>query len=97
MACGGDSRRFPRGWEKLRQLRAAFAGAIAGADAVIWATASILPPETARVAADPDYYRAVNLRTLRNTRLGNLMGLAAISLPTGIPACGGDDACFAGQ
>ena len=26
--------------------------------------------------------------TLRNTRIGNLMGLAAVTLPTGTPSCG---------
>jgi aspartyl-tRNA(Asn)/glutamyl-tRNA(Gln) amidotransferase subunit A len=29
-----------------------------------------------------------NLLTLRNTRIGNMMGLCALTLPTGIPSCG---------
>jgi aspartyl-tRNA(Asn)/glutamyl-tRNA(Gln) amidotransferase subunit A len=41
-----------------------------------------------RLAADAEYYRVINLRTLRNTRMGNLMGLAAVTLPTGVPSCG---------
>jgi aspartyl-tRNA(Asn)/glutamyl-tRNA(Gln) amidotransferase subunit A len=72
----------------LRAIRVAFAVLIAPFDAVICPTAPILPPSVAKVAADADYYRAVNLRTLRNTRIGNLMGLTAISLPTGTPSCG---------
>lgn len=76
------------GWDRLRAVRAAFRAATAGADAVICPTGAILPPKLARLAADPDHYRAVNLQTLRCTRMGNLMGLAAISLPTGTPSCG---------
>jgi len=76
------------GWQTLRDIRATYAAAMAGFDAMICPSAPILPPNTARVAADPAYYRSVNLRTLRNTRLGNLMGLTAISLPTGIASCG---------
>ena len=76
------------GWQALREIRAHYAAATAGFDAVICPSAPILPPSTARVAGDANYYRAVNLRTLRNTRMANLMGLTAISLPTGTPSCG---------
>ena len=37
---------------------------------------------------DDAYYVTENLLTLRNTRVGNLMGLPAVSLPTGRPSCG---------
>jgi aspartyl-tRNA(Asn)/glutamyl-tRNA(Gln) amidotransferase subunit A len=79
---------FIAGWEQLRAIRRSFAAATAGFDAVICPTSPILPPKTERVAADPDYYRAVNMRALRNTRMANLMGLTSISLPTGFPSCG---------
>ena len=75
------------GWDRLHALRRGFAEAMAGFDAVLCPTAAILPPKLAALA-DPDTYRAVNLRALRNTRMGNLMGLAAVSLPTGTPSCG---------
>ena len=35
-----------------------------------------------------DYYVVENLRTLRNTRAGNLLGGAIITLPTGVASCG---------
>jgi aspartyl-tRNA(Asn)/glutamyl-tRNA(Gln) amidotransferase subunit A len=38
--------------------------------------------------SDDDYYLTENLLALRNTRIGNLMGLCALTLPTGIPSCG---------
>jgi aspartyl-tRNA(Asn)/glutamyl-tRNA(Gln) amidotransferase subunit A len=87
---GGDVRAcdWIAGWDALRAIRARFRAATAGYDAVICPTAACLPPKVARLAADADYYRAINLKTLRNTRMGNLMGLAAVTLPTGVPSCG---------
>ena len=38
--------------------------------------------------ADPAYFAAFNLKTLRNTRIGNLLGLCALTLPTGVPMTG---------
>ena len=37
---------------------------------------------------DDDYYVTENLLALRNTRVGNLMGLCGLTLPTGVPATG---------
>ena len=59
-----------------------------GFDAVLTPTAAILPPDAARLQSDPDYFAAENLLALRNTRIGNLMGLCALTLPTGIPSTG---------
>ena len=75
-------------WEELRAIRGRYLAATAGYDAVICPTAACLPPKVERLAADAEYYRVINLRTLRNTRMGNLMGLAAVTLPTGVPSCG---------
>jgi aspartyl-tRNA(Asn)/glutamyl-tRNA(Gln) amidotransferase subunit A len=75
-------------WRRLRTLRGAYAEATAGYDAVILPTAPNLPPDAARLMADGDYYVSENLLTLRNTRIGNLLGLCALTLPTGAPSCG---------
>ena len=40
------------------------------------------------IAKDQDFFAAENLLTLQNTRIGNLMGLAGLTLPTGVPSCG---------
>ncbi|MEZ5750902.1 MAG: amidase family protein [Paracoccaceae bacterium] len=75
-------------WRRLEVLRATYAAATAGYDAVLIPTAPTLPPLIADLMADHDYFSAINLKTLRNTRIGNLMGLCALTLPTGIPMTG---------
>ena len=75
-------------WMHLRELRADYATLTAGFDAVLMPTAATLPPNLERLITDQDYYVPENLLALRNTRAGNLMGLAALTLPTGVPSCG---------
>jgi aspartyl-tRNA(Asn)/glutamyl-tRNA(Gln) amidotransferase subunit A len=75
-------------WSKLKACRAAWDAATAGFDAVLAPTAPILPPNLERLLSDHDYYVTENLLALRNTRIGNLMGLAALTLPTGTAGCG---------
>lgn len=75
-------------WSALRQMRAEFAALTAPFDAVIMPTSPILPPHVQRLLDDAAYYKAENLLGLRNTRIGNLMDLPALSLPTGTPSCG---------
>jgi len=75
-------------WRKLDGLRAAWAARVAGYDAVLMPAAPNLPPDHDRLMADEPYYVTENLLTLRNTRVGNLMGLCAVTLPTGVPSCG---------
>ena len=75
-------------WQRLDQLRQSWLAQTAGFDAVLLPTAPILPPNAARLMTDDDYYVAENLLALRNTRVGNLMGLCGLTLPTGVPATG---------
>jgi len=79
---------FVEGWMKLRELREAYHARVACYDAVIMPTSQILPPNQHRLATDHDYYVTENLHALRNTRIGNLMGSAGLSLPTGTASCG---------
>ncbi|WP_199258727.1 amidase [Paracoccus binzhouensis] len=76
------------GWEELARLRAGWSQLVAGFDAVILPTAPILPPPVDRLLTEPDFFARENLLTLRNTRIGNLLNLPSISLPTGHPGCG---------
>lgn len=79
---------FVAAWQRLDELREVWAERVAGYDAVLMPSAPNLPPDVERLLSDGDYYVTENLLTLRNTRVGNLMGLAAITLPTGIASCG---------
>ncbi len=75
-------------WQALERHRKAWAEFAAGFDAVILPTCPILPPDKARLEAEPGHFAAENLMALRNTRIGNMMGLASLTLPTGIPSTG---------
>ncbi|MFV0408130.1 MAG: amidase [Paracoccus sp. (in: a-proteobacteria)] len=79
---------YVAGWITLDRLRGVWAECVAGFDAVILPSAPILPPDRDRLLADPEFFAAENLLALRNTRIGNLLGLPAVSLPTLRPACG---------
>jgi aspartyl-tRNA(Asn)/glutamyl-tRNA(Gln) amidotransferase subunit A len=75
-------------WVRLRAIRAEWAEVTAAYDAILIPSSAILPPDAARLLADPAFFTAENLLALRNTRIGNLMGLSALTLPTGTPSCG---------
>ena len=75
-------------WQALDQLRAEYSEATAAYDAILMPSSPILPPNIDRLAQDHDYYVTENLLALRNTRIGNLMGACALTLPTGVPSCG---------
>ncbi len=76
------------GWTEMHGIRASYLRQTAGFDAVIFPTSPIPPPNTQRLIDDPDYYKSENLMALRNTRIGNLLGLCGLTLPTGVPSCG---------
>ena len=73
---------------RLQKLRAIWAERAAGYDAVILPTSPILPPDASRLMTDDAYYVAENLLALRNTRIGNMLGLCVLTLPTSQPSCG---------
>jgi len=75
-------------WAKLDAARASYDAATAAYDAVLAPTSAIMPPNLDRLNNEHDYYVTENLLALRNTRIGNLLGLCGISLPTGTPSCG---------
>ena len=79
---------YVAGWQTLERMREAWHARVAGYDAVLMPTAPNLPPDHDRLMRDDEYYVTENLLTLRNTRVGNLMGLCAVTLPTGVASCG---------
>lgn len=87
----GSDVTLPEYWEarrKMMAIRAAYAARTAGFDAVAAPTSPILPPSVSRLLEDEAYFERSNLMALRNTRIGNLLGSCALTLPTGEPGCG---------
>lgn len=75
-------------WAQLDAARIGYDAAVAGYDAVLVPTSANMPPDLERLTSEDDYYVTENLMTLRNTRIANLMGLCALTLPTGAASCG---------
>lgn len=75
-------------WRELDAHRARWAETTAGADAILLPTTANLAPNTERLLADEAFFAEENLLALRNTRIANMLGLAALTLPTGAPGCG---------
>ena len=57
-------------------------------DGVILPTCPILPPNLERLKSDNGYYVSQNLMALRNTRIANLLGICALTIPTNHLSCG---------
>ena len=79
---------FVAAWRRLDELRRIYREKTAGFDALVLPSAPILPPKVVDLLADEDFFTDMNLMALQNTRIGNLMGLCAITLPAGAPSCG---------
>ena len=79
---------YVAGWAKLEAARANYDGATAGYDAVLAPSSAIMPPNLERLNSEEEYYVTENLLALRNTRVGNMLGLCGLTLPTGRPSCG---------
>lgn len=75
-------------WQKLDQIRKTYLTATQAYDAVLLPTTPNTPPKLQELAADGELFLQDNLRALRNTRIGNLLGLSALTLPTGVPSVG---------
>jgi aspartyl-tRNA(Asn)/glutamyl-tRNA(Gln) amidotransferase subunit A len=75
-------------WRRLEAIRRSWAERASVFDAAILPTSPILPPDANRLMTDDSYYVTENLLALRNTRIGNLMGVCALTLPTSQPSCG---------
>lgn len=75
-------------WRRLHAIRVLWTQSTGGYDAVLVPTAPILPPDANRLMTDDAYYVQENLLALRNTRIANLLGLCALTLPTAEPSCG---------
>ncbi|HBZ43539.1 MAG TPA: amidase [Maritimibacter sp.] len=75
-------------WQRLDAIRQKVRAQVAGYDAIILPTTPNMPPNVDRLLTDHDYYVTENLLTLHNTRYGNLLDGAVLTLPTGTPSAG---------
>jgi len=73
---------------RLSEVRKSWLAETAAYDAVILPSVAVLPADIDRLMADAEYYVTQNLLTLRNTRIGNMLGLCSLTLPTGVPSTG---------
>ena len=83
-----DAPMFVAAWQILDRARSAWHAQVAGFDAVLIPSCPILPPNAARLDNEDAYFKRANLMALRNTRIGNLLGLCALTLPAGVSSCG---------
>ena len=74
-----------RAWEELRAHAVA---ALDGVDALLCPTVMIPPVPVADAMASTGAYAERNLQTLRNTSIGNILGLCGLSIPCGFTARG---------
>jgi aspartyl-tRNA(Asn)/glutamyl-tRNA(Gln) amidotransferase subunit A len=79
---------YASAWAQVDLARKNWAEITAEFDAVILPSSPVMPPNLQNLISDSDYYRYANLLALRNTRIGNMLGQCAISLPTSTPSCG---------
>lgn len=76
------------GAKERSALRQRYLEATKGINAVLMPSVATTPPPIAKLeAGGPDYF-AANRMALRNTTIGNQLGLCAISLPVGYDAAG---------
>ena len=74
-----------RAWEELRAHAVA---ALADIDALLCPTVMIPPVPVADAMASTEIYAERNLQTLRNTAIGNILGLCGLSVPCGFTSRG---------
>ena len=79
---------YVAGWRRLVAIRKLWSDRAAAFDAILLPTSPIRPPDAQRLMTDDGYYVTENLLALRNTRIGNLLGICALTLPTSQPSCG---------
>ncbi len=73
----------------LAEIAARYLKATAHGDALIMPTVASVPPLIAEIET-PEAYATANLKALRFTRLANMLGLSALTLPCGLTAPGED-------
>jgi len=85
---GGDPETDRKALTEFARLSKAVQARMAEAGPMLMPTVPCLPPVVAALTADDRYYAERNLLALRNTRIGNLLTLSALTVPTPAPMVG---------
>ena len=83
-----DAEKDARAFAEMDRLSSSLQDRMAAHGLIVLPSSPCLPPMTERLLADEAYFSERNLLALRNTRLGNLLTLSSITIPTGTPMCG---------
>ena len=83
-----DAPTYIEAWQTLYYLRSKYEKLVLSYDSVLLPTTPILPPITADLLKNDDYFKSQNLMSLRNTRIANLLLLPALTIPTKKNFCG---------
>ncbi|MEH6727323.1 MAG: amidase family protein, partial [Hyphomicrobiales bacterium] len=73
-------------WERERLQEEA--GVALGDICLLFPTVAMTAPALAPLEADDDLFARTNLKVLRNTMLGNFLGMPGVSLPIGVDTNG---------
>ena len=79
---------YVQAWRQVTEMRREYLALTRDVDAVLLPACLIMPPNKSRVLSDAEYHVQENLLALTNTRIGNLMEVPALTLPTGVPSTG---------
>ncbi|MEO1494691.1 MAG: amidase family protein [Pseudomonadota bacterium] len=85
---GADAETDRQALAEMEAHSASLQQRIADNGLIVLPTSPCFPPETAKLLADEAYFTERNLLALRNTRLGNLLTLSSVTIPSGTPMCG---------
>ena len=79
---------YVKAWQSLENLKIKYLELTDQFNAILAPTTPILPPKIDHLLSDDQYFSERNLLALRNTRIANLMGVPALTLPSCSNYCG---------
>lgn len=85
---GGTAEKDRQALEGFARLSRAVQARMAEYGPMVMPASAILPPPADRLLADEAYFTERNLLGLRNTRLGNLLTMSALTVPIAVPMVG---------
>jgi aspartyl-tRNA(Asn)/glutamyl-tRNA(Gln) amidotransferase subunit A len=74
--------------QERRRIIAEFAGTFTGGAVIAYPTVAHVAPSIAALEADDDLFSRINMRTLRNTNIGNFLDWCGVTIPSGVDASG---------